>query len=206
MTSIDLPNRDGYDDLDREQQEKEEQAWIPFAEEDDPLPGQLSPFASTMLATIKSLFELAEATSDDFILDLGCGDGRIVTFAAEALGCKGIGVDINPDLIEKAKEFAKERGVSHLVEFRVADFADPSFRINPATIITTYLLPKALKVIEGLFAVLDMLYPHRVSPKFVTDYHQQLFIFILVGRLKSYVRGADPNDTPPEVRISLFTP
>jgi len=80
---IDLPNHDGYDELDREQQEQEEKSWIPFAEEDDPLPGQLSPFASTMLSTIKSLFELAEATSEDFILDLGCGDGRIVTFAAE---------------------------------------------------------------------------------------------------------------------------
>jgi len=60
-------------------------------------------------------------------------------------------VDINPDLIQKATEFAKERGVSHLVEFRVADFASPEFHIAPATIITTYLLPKALKVIEGLF-------------------------------------------------------
>ncbi|KYQ93695.1 hypothetical protein DLAC_05083 [Tieghemostelium lacteum] len=139
----------------------ESTSWIPFLEEDDPLPGQICPYATTSQASIKKMLEIAEIKPDDILLDLGTGDGRIVLYAAKHFGIRGIGLDINPDLIQKANEQAKIDKVEHLVSFQVRNFAEESFdytlkcidssieskHVYP-TIIACYLIPKALKIIE----------------------------------------------------------
>lgn len=51
-------------------------SWIPFLDEDDPLPGQVSPFASVSPSTIEMVLGMLNPTKDDVLLDIGCGDGR----------------------------------------------------------------------------------------------------------------------------------
>eukprot|EP01112_Ceratiomyxa_fruticulosa_P002294 TRINITY_DN12419_c0_g1_i1.p1 TRINITY_DN12419_c0_g1~~TRINITY_DN12419_c0_g1_i1.p1 ORF type:complete len:217 (-),score=47.19 TRINITY_DN12419_c0_g1_i1:177-827(-) len=127
--------------------------WIPFLDEDDPFPGQVSPYATSSHTTIFIFFELLDSPPDsskDTVMDLGCGDGRILIWAAKKFGVKGVGMDINPSLVEKAIVTAREEGVSHLCDFKVQSFLDDEcdFTKLAPTIITTYLTPKALRLLE----------------------------------------------------------
>eukprot|EP01133_Synstelium_polycarpum_P019065 gene19065-22830_t len=94
-------------------------SWIPFLDEDDPLPGQCCPYATTSEFTMAEGLNIASVDKDDVLLDVGCGDGRIPIFAAKTYGIRSIGIDINPDLIAKANKEAIDQGVSHLVLFKV---------------------------------------------------------------------------------------
>jgi trans-aconitate methyltransferase len=92
------------------------------------------------------MLELAELSEDDVIIDLGCGDGRIVVTAARDYGARGIGIDIDPELIEKAKRLAKSSGVDHLVEFRVEDATRTS--LANATVVSLFLTPGGNELIR----------------------------------------------------------
>jgi SAM-dependent methyltransferase len=70
---------------------------------------------------IDRMLALAGTTPADTVLDIGCGDGAIVIRAAQRLGCRGIGVDIDESLIEAARERADAAGLERLVEFRHGD-------------------------------------------------------------------------------------
>jgi precorrin-6B methylase 2 len=85
------------------------------------------------------MLELAELSEDDVIIDLGCGDGRIVVAAARDYGARGIGIDIDSELIEKAKQLARSSGVDHLVEFRAEDATRTS--LKNATVVFLFLTP-----------------------------------------------------------------
>src|SRR5436305_13261229 len=49
---------------------------------------------------VEKMLEMAKVKKDDVVFDLGCGDGRIVVTAAKKYGCKGVGIDIDPDRIK----------------------------------------------------------------------------------------------------------
>jgi ribosomal protein L11 methylase PrmA len=85
------------------------------------------------------MLQLAGVQKSDLVIDLGCGDGRIVIAAAKEYGAHGIGVDIDPERIQEAKENARKAGVANLVEFRQGDLFDADIR--KATVVTLYLLP-----------------------------------------------------------------
>jgi precorrin-6B methylase 2 len=68
---------------------------------------------------IAKVIELVKPTGDDVLLDIGCGDGRVVIAAVKAGAKKGVGVDLNPDLVELSKENARKAGVADRCEFRV---------------------------------------------------------------------------------------
>lgn len=60
----------------------------------------------------------------DTVLDVGCGVGGTAIWIAETFGAKVIGIDLVPENIRIAKKFAENRGVSHLVTFKVQDCSD----------------------------------------------------------------------------------
>src|SRR6202034_4845242 len=94
--------------------------WMPFLNENDPLPQQVSPYATTSHPTIQAAFDLLPTSIDretDVLLDLGCGDGRIVNFAAAKYGIRGYGVDLNPELLASAQQASHNLHVEHLVTF-----------------------------------------------------------------------------------------
>ena len=101
----------------------------------------LAPFHATPPDVVDRMLELASVRKGDVVLDLGCGDGRIPIRAAEKYGVRGIGVDIDRELIELAKANAKKAAVEELVEFRVEDALTAD--LSGATVVTLFLLPES---------------------------------------------------------------
>ena len=87
---------------------------------------------------VDAMLDLAGVKSGDVVYDLGSGDGRIVITAAKKYGARGVGVEIDPALVNRATENAATAGVSDRVAFVTQDF----FRadISEATVVTLYLL------------------------------------------------------------------
>ena len=100
-------------------------------------PQESIPFVPSPMLVVERMLQLAEVRKDDILYDLGSGDGRIVIEAAKKFGVKGVGVDLNPTLVEQARRRAAEEGVSHLVEFRAADGL--TVDISAATVVTLYM-------------------------------------------------------------------
>ena len=98
-----------------------------------------APYVETPPHAVEAMLEIARVERADTVMDLGCGDGRIVIAAAQNYGCRGVGVDLNPENIEIGKRAAERAGVSHLVEFVRDDLHDVS--LAEASVVTLYLLP-----------------------------------------------------------------
>lgn len=98
------------------------------------------PYVATPNETVESMLELANVSEDDIVYDLGSGDGRIPITAAERYGARGVGIEIKPDLVQRARENAKLSGVRDQVEFRRQDLFEADF--SEATIVTLYLFPE----------------------------------------------------------------
>ena len=95
------------------------------------------PFVPSPMPVVLRMREVAEFKNGDVLYDMGSGDGRIIIQAAKKYGVRGVGVDLNSELVEKARANAKEEGVSHLVEFRAADGL--TVDISEATVVTLYM-------------------------------------------------------------------
>jgi precorrin-6B methylase 2 len=97
------------------------------------------PYVPTTEEAVRAMLKLAEVKKADIVYDLGCGDGRIVIAAAKTYGARGVGIDIDPDRIQEARENAKKAGVENLVRFEENDLFQANFR--QATVVTLFLLP-----------------------------------------------------------------
>jgi SAM-dependent methyltransferase len=95
------------------------------------------PFVPSPMLVVERMLQLAEVRKDDVLYDLGSGDGRIVIEAAKKFGVRGVGIDLNPTLVEQARRRAAAEGVNHLVEFRAADGL--TVDISQATVVTLYM-------------------------------------------------------------------
>jgi ribosomal protein L11 methylase PrmA len=84
------------------------------------------------------MLALANVQKTDYVIDLGCGDGRIPVTAAKKYGARALGVDIDPVRIEEANANAKAAGVEHLVTFKLQNALTTD--VSTATVVTTYLL------------------------------------------------------------------
>lgn len=99
-----------------------------------------APFVRTPPVVVEEMLRMAAPGPRDVLFDLGCGDGRIVLEAALKRGCRSVGVDLKPDLVEKASEEARRLGLSSLATFRVGDLFHTDLR--EATVVTLFLLPE----------------------------------------------------------------
>lgn len=97
------------------------------------------PYVPTPPPIVEAMLKLGRIQPADFVIDLGCGDGRIVVMAAEKFGARGMGFDLNPQRIAEAKENAKKAGVEDKVEFVEKNLFDAD--VSKATLVTLYLLP-----------------------------------------------------------------
>src|ERR1043166_3992034 len=98
------------------------------------------PFVPTPPEVVDRMLELAQIKSSDVVYDLGSGDGRIVIQAAKRYGVRGVGIEIDPDLVAKAKDNAFKEKVEKLVEFHAQDAL--TVDVSPATVVTLYMLPE----------------------------------------------------------------
>jgi SAM-dependent methyltransferase len=104
-------------------------------------PASLAPYVVSPELIVNEMLGMARVGKDDVVYDLGSGDGRIVITAARIYGARGIGFELNADLVRRAAENARRAGVSHLVEFRQQDVL--TVDLSPATVVTIYLSREA---------------------------------------------------------------
>jgi precorrin-6B methylase 2 len=95
------------------------------------------PYVPTPDDVVAKMLDIANVTKDDYVIDLGSGDGRIAIAAAKR-GAKAFGVDLNPVRVEEAQANAKAAGVEDRVEFKEANIFETDF--SDATVLTMYLL------------------------------------------------------------------
>jgi SAM-dependent methyltransferase len=98
------------------------------------------PFITSPDNVTLEMLSSAGVKKGDHVIDLGSGDGRIVILAAKKFEATGLGVEIDPSLVEKSKASARSAGVADKVEFKVQDLFQTD--LAPATVITMYLLPE----------------------------------------------------------------
>jgi predicted RNA methylase len=104
-------------------------------------------FEATPYAVTKEMLELAHVTASDVVFDLGSGDGRIVNMAAQLYGARGVGIELQPHLVEASRGAAREIGVSRRVEFIVGDMFKTD--VSRATVVMLYLWPAVNTALEA---------------------------------------------------------
>src|SRR5262245_30722322 len=92
----------------------------------------------TPQALVDKMLDLAKVTPNDYVIDLGSGDGRTVITAAKR-GSKAMGIEYNPDMVELSKRNAAKEGVTDKATFTKADLFETDF--SQAQVITMFLLP-----------------------------------------------------------------
>jgi methylase of polypeptide subunit release factors len=96
------------------------------------------PYVVTPMEIVERMLRMAEVRKDDYLIDLGSGDGRIVIEAAKR-GARGLGVDLDPALVTAATENARRAGVAERARFEARDIFETD--LSPATVVAFYLLP-----------------------------------------------------------------
>lgn len=110
--------------------------------------GKDAVWVPTSAALVDKMFEVAGLTPQDFVMDLGSGDGRMIIAAAKR-GARGLGVEFNPDLVEYSTRLAAEEGVGDKAQFAQGDMyvAD----ISKASVLALFLLPENLRKLTPAF-------------------------------------------------------
>jgi cyclopropane fatty-acyl-phospholipid synthase-like methyltransferase len=99
-----------------------------------------APWVPTPEEVVDTMLRLAKVGPKDIVYDLGCGDGRIVIAAAKNFGARGVGIEIEPELVVEARAAAKDAGVADRVRFREQDLFQAD--ISKASVVTLYLFTK----------------------------------------------------------------
>jgi SAM-dependent methyltransferase len=86
---------------------------------------------------VDRMLDMAQVTANDFVIDLGSGDGRTAITAAKR-GARAMGIEYNPDMVEFSSRAARAAGVADKVRFVKADLFEADF--SQATVVTMYLL------------------------------------------------------------------
>ena len=103
-------------------------------------PGKDVVWVPTPDALVAEMLHMAKVGSNDYVMDLGSGDGRIAIAAAKDFGARATGIEYNPELVTLSNANARKAGVADKVKFIKADLFETDF--SKADVITMYLLPK----------------------------------------------------------------
>ena len=115
---------------------------LPGAADYTPHPGQAGKdvvWVPTPQTLVDNMLDMAGATKDDYLIDLGSGDGRTVITAARR-GIRARGIEYNADMVALSKRQAAAEGVGDKVVFDQADIFETDF--SDATVLTLFLLPE----------------------------------------------------------------
>jgi len=97
-------------------------------------------YVPTPQVVVDEMLRMAKVGANDYLIDLGSGDGRIIITAATKLGARGFGVDLDTYLLKVANAAAKKEGVADRARFVEQNLFETD--LSPATVITSYLLPE----------------------------------------------------------------
>jgi SAM-dependent methyltransferase len=99
------------------------------------------------------MLQLADTTSRDQVIDLGSGDGRIPIYAAKHFGARAIGVELEANLVQLARQRAAAEGVSRLATFVQQDLFKAD--LERATVIALYISPDAMTRLKPRLLALE---------------------------------------------------
>jgi hypothetical protein len=100
-------------------------------------------YVGTPNDVVEKMVEMAKIQKTDLVYDPGCGDGRMVITAAKKHGCRGIGYEIVPKLIEAGHKLAAKRKVDSLVKIEDKDIFKADY--SDGNVILMYLLPEMIE-------------------------------------------------------------
>ncbi|HYS91862.1 MAG TPA: methyltransferase domain-containing protein [Candidatus Acidoferrales bacterium] len=104
------------------------------------VPGVEVPDVRTPPEVVTEILRLARVGPDDVVYDLGSGDGRIVIAAARDFGARGVGIELDPDLVAESLRNARRARVADRTRFLQQDIFEAD--ISEATVVTLYLSPE----------------------------------------------------------------
>jgi hypothetical protein len=100
------------------------------------------PYVPTPKIVVDEMLRMGKVGAKDFVIDLGSGDGVIVLTAAREHKARGMGVDIDPELVKQSNAEAKRLGIADRASFQVQDVFKTD--LSKASVITLYLLPSMM--------------------------------------------------------------
>jgi SAM-dependent methyltransferase len=103
-------------------------------------------FSPTRYSIADAMLKLANVAAEDVVYDLGSGDGRLPIIAAQKYGAKGVGIELDPRLVDISWRIANEAEVANRVSFVVGDLFEAD--LSKATVVTMYLSPSIMKMLE----------------------------------------------------------
>ncbi|MFC1947479.1 methyltransferase domain-containing protein [Chloroflexota bacterium] len=106
-------------------------------------------FVPTPTQLIDTFFKLAPVTASDVVYDLGSGDGRLLFTALEKGAGRCVGIDIDPDCVDTARETAKNEGLDRKVTFIESDVLEQD--LSEATVIFVYLIQSGIAFLRPKF-------------------------------------------------------
>jgi len=116
-----IPREPGADYVPQVGQEGKDVIWVP-----------------TPRSLVERMLDMTHVTPEDYVIDLGAGDGRTVIAAAKR-GARALGIEYNPDMVALARHNAEKAGVSDHARFVQGDIFKTDF--SQADVLTLYLLP-----------------------------------------------------------------
>jgi SAM-dependent methyltransferase len=105
-------------------------------------------YVPTSSGVADAMLKLAGVTAADTVYDLGSGDGRIVIAAAKKYGARGVGIELDSDLVKKARKNARSAGVADRVTFLQQDLFKAD--LSDATVVTLYLSNSVNMRVRGM--------------------------------------------------------
>jgi hypothetical protein len=147
------------------------------------------PFVPTPQLVVDEMLRLANVGPQDTVYDLGSGDGRIVITAAQKFGARGVGVELNEQLVAESEEGARQAGVEQQVKFLQQDLFKAD--LTEATVITMYLLPTVnrrlrphlLNLTPGTRIVAHDFDLDDWKPDQITTIRKNVFLWIVPARV-----------------------
>jgi hypothetical protein len=104
-------------------------------------------FVPTPQPVVNAMLRLAGVGPGDTVYDLGSGDGRVVIEAAQAFGARGVGIELDPPLVEISRQVARDAQVADKVTFVEGDLFAAD--ISKATVVTLFLSTSVNRRLEA---------------------------------------------------------
>jgi SAM-dependent methyltransferase len=105
----------------------------------------------TPAVLVEKMLDVARVTPQDFVMDLGAGDGRNIIAAAKR-GATALGVEYNPEMVEHARRLAQSAGVADKAQFVQGDMYEAD--ISRASVLALFLLPENMDKLVPRFLAL----------------------------------------------------
>lgn len=133
-------------------------------------------FDPTPMDAVNAMIKLVEVKKDGLVVDAGCGDARILIEAVKKFGCRGAGIEINPDTVSLARTKVSDAGLSNRIMVTEGDVT--TFAFVNADVVVVFLYPSLLEKLERSLLTMKtgsqiISYSHEIpnSVKHIIDGH-----------------------------------